>query len=179
MCIRDRYTTAGLSLKADLKTLAGAHRISAKESAVDYLAKNIVYNGDIDMPVLTLHTIGDGLVLPQDEQAYASVIRSTGDQSLLRQTFIHRAGHCAFSPGETIAAFQALVHRLDSGHWGSTNAGALNAAASGLGATLNPFGPSFVQFQPSAFPRPFDARDLEEGDRGDHGGHGGDNSQSN
>ncbi len=162
------YQQAGLSLDADLDTLAATPRVAAKSAALGYLEKYIVYNGDLDMPVLTMHTIGDGLVLPQDEQAYASVVRSEGDRSLLRQVFVSRAGHCAFTPGETVAAFQTLIGRLKSGHWGdSTSPAGLNAIATGLGAVpFNPLPAAFVDFRPSQFLRPFDARNLDEG--GDH-----------
>ncbi len=113
------------------------------------------------MPVLTMHTTGDGLVEVTDENAYASVVRSAGDNSLLRQVFVHRAGHCAFTPAETISAFQTLVHRIDTGRWeDSTNPAAMNAAATGLGSAFNFAPASFVNFQPAKFLRPFDARDL-------------------
>src|SRR5262249_56658777 len=111
------YKAAGLSLKADLATLNNATRISADPGAVQYLAQNIAFNGHISIPVLTMHTIGDGLVVPENEQAYRSVVRSSGNQSLLRQIFVHRAGHCAFTPAETITAAQTLLRRLGTASW--------------------------------------------------------------
>jgi len=164
------YKQADLDLEADLEKLADAPRISADPGALDYLVKYIVFNGELDQPVLTMHTTGDGLVLPQDEQAYASVVRSQENSGLLRETFVHRAGHCAFTPAETVTAFRTLIHRLDSGRWGgTTQPSGMNAAASALGPGFNTLdgvhttGPSFITFHPSVFLRPFDARDLEEG----------------
>ena len=155
------YAQAGLSLDADLATLAQTPRISADPNALSYLEKYIVYNGDIQVPVLTMHTVGDGLVLPQDEQAYASVVRSQGNQSLLRETFVDRAGHCAFTPAETIAAFETLVNRLATGSWeDSTAETQMNASAAALGSTFNLAPASFTDIHPSAFLRPFDARDI-------------------
>lgn len=157
------YRQAGLSLDEDLETLADAPRIGADAGAVSYLEKYIVYNGDIDAPVLTMHTIGDGLVLPQDEQAYASVVRSQDNQRLLRETFVSRAGHCAFTPAETVAAFETLINRLRTGRWDDSTAPShMNAAAAALGTTLNIAPPSFVSYQPSQFLRPFDARNIED-----------------
>lgn len=152
------YATAGLSLDADLATLNSAARISADPSAVTYLTQNISFNGDLGgRPVLTLHTTGDGLVVNQDEQAYRSAVQDAKDSQLLRQAFVHRAGHCTFTPAETISAFQALVQRIDTGKWtGSTDPGILNAAASALGPTDNVAGPSFVAFEPTPFLRPDD-----------------------
>jgi len=169
------YAQAGLDLNADLDKLADAPRISASASAVSYLTKYIVFNGQLESPVLTMHTIGDGLVLPQDEQAYSSVVRSQDNSDLLRTTFVHRAGHCAFTPAETVTAFNTLIHRLNTGSWGvTTQPSPMNSAAAALGPGFNTFGggitvgPSFVQFHPSVFLRPFDARNLEDsGDGGD------------
>jgi len=158
------YGQAGLDLQADLDKLAAAPRISAQRNALEYLSRFITYNGVIESPVLTMHTTGDGLVLPQDEQAYSSVIASRDNSDLLRQTFVHRAGHCTFTPGETVTAFQTLIHRLNTGSWGTTTQpSAMNAAAAALGAAFNPAGPSFIQFQPSVFMRPFDAHNRGEG----------------
>jgi len=152
------YAQAGLSLDADLATLNSATRISADQNAVMYLTQNIVFSGDLaGRPVLTLHTTGDGLVVNQDEQAYRSVVQDAKDSQLLRQAFVHRAGHCTFTPAETISAFQALVQRIDTGKWtGTTDPNALNAAASALGATYNLASPSFVDFAPTPFERPYD-----------------------
>ena len=165
--VKALYAAAGLDLDEELDKLNDAPRISANPAAVDYLSKYIIFNGDIEQPVLTLHTTGDGLVQVTDEQAYASVVKSAGKSSLLRQAFVHRAGHCTFTPAETISAFETLVHRLNTGHWMGTNATAFNAQALALGA-LNSAPPSFIEYRPGKFLRPFDARNLgDEGDSGD------------
>ena len=160
--VKALYAAAGLDLNKDLNTLNHAPRISANEGAVDYLTKYVTYNGDLDMPVLTMHTTGDGLVEVTDENAYASVVSSADDSSKLRQVFVHRAGHCTFTPAETISAFQTLIHRLDTGRWGdSTDPAAMNAKAAALGA-FNVVPPSFLNFHPARFLRPFDARNVED-----------------
>jgi pimeloyl-ACP methyl ester carboxylesterase len=156
------YKAAGLDLNKELDTLNDAPRISAAAGPKAYITKYITYNGDIDMPVLTMHTTGDGLVEVTDENAYASVVRSTGDNSLLRQVFVHRAGHCTFTPAETVTAFQSLVHRLDTGRWGSLDPSTMNSQATSLGSTstFNVAPASFIHFQPAQFLRPFDARNT-------------------
>lgn len=165
------YAAAGLDLNKDLATINAAPRIAADPAAAAYIEKYITYNGNLNMPVLTLHTTGDGLVEVTDENAYASVVRSTGNNSNLRQVFVHRAGHCSFTPAETITAFQTLVHRLDTGRWeDSTGPAGMNSQAASLGSSYNfivengavvPIGPSFLDFQPDKFLRPFDARDVQ------------------
>jgi pimeloyl-ACP methyl ester carboxylesterase len=159
--VKALYKAAGLDLKKDLDTLNAAPRIAADRHAVKYVTKFITYNGDIDMPVLTMHTTGDGLVEVTDEQAYASVVRSAHESSLLRQVFVHRAGHCSFTPAETISAFQTLVHRIDTGHWHGTAPAPMNSQAAALGSVFNVAPPSFIHFEPGRFLRPFDARDVE------------------
>jgi len=142
-----------------------APRIAADRASVAYLEKYIVFNGQIHIPVLTAHTVGDGLVLPEDEQAYASVVRSAGNGRFLREAFVERAGHCAFTSSELVSTFQTLVHRIDTGRWdGTTTPAAMNAtaAAAGLGIPS-----AFVQFRPGVFLRPFDARSLDEEGGGD------------
>ncbi len=159
------YKAAGLSLTQDLTTLNHAARISADPSAVSYLAQNIAFTGQIRVPVLSMHTTGDGLVVPENEQAYRSVVNRAGNGPLLRQIFVHRAGHCAFTPAETITAVQALLHRLDTGRWGPLDPASLNSQAAGLGPNYNifvsggnivPVAPAFLSYQPPLYLRPFD-----------------------
>jgi len=151
------YQQDGLSLESDLNRLAAAARIQADPGALQYLSTYTIFNGNLNIPVLTLHTTGDGWVVNQNEQAYASVVRVAKDSSLLREIFVHRAGHCTFTPAETLTAFQTLLHRLDTGKWDdSTNPDLLNQEAAALGQTLNPVPPALFNFEPTVFLRPFD-----------------------
>ena len=158
--VRALYKQAGLSLDADLDTLEDAVRISADPNAVEYLEHNIIFNGEIHIPVLTLHTTGDGLVVVQNESAYRDVVDEEGNRRFLRQTFVARAGHCTFTPAETIAAVLTLLERLKTGAWHGVNATNLNQIATGLGP-FNIVPPAFVEFEPSRYLRPFDAEDED------------------
>jgi hypothetical protein len=160
------YKAAGLNLNADLTTLQRARPIVAKPSAVAYMARNVAFNGEISIPVLSMHTIGDGLVPVENEQAYRQAVDVAGNGGLLRQTFIDRAGHCAFTPAETVADIKVLLSRLSTGHWdgAALQPAALNASAAALGPQFNVFGtqsgavataPAFQAFRPAPFPRPF------------------------
>jgi pimeloyl-ACP methyl ester carboxylesterase len=161
------YKAAGLNLHKDLEKLNHAARISADPTAVKYLAHNIVFDGKLTVPVLTMHTTGDGLVVPENEQAYRSVVGKAGDSAMLQQIFVHRAGHCAFTPAETITAARALLHRLNTGKWDVAGLGpaALNQKAAALGPTYNifqsngktvPTAPQFLHYRPAPYLRPFD-----------------------
>ncbi|HEY6350341.1 MAG TPA: prolyl oligopeptidase family serine peptidase [Candidatus Angelobacter sp.] len=162
--VRGLYKAAGLNLDADLDTLNKAARITANPASVEYLEQNIIFNGDIDFPVLTLHTTGDGLVSNQNESAYEDVVNEAGNHRLLRQTFVHRAGHCSFTPAETVTALGNLIQRLDTGKWPDLSASTLNAEAATLGP-LNIAPPAFIRFESAPFMRPFDSFDDQRCDR--------------
>jgi len=172
--VRELYTQAGLDLDTDLEALNNASRIAADPVALDYLSQNIIFNGQIQVPVLTLHTTDDDVVSVENEQAYADVVGRASNSALLRQIFVHRAGHCNFTEAETIAALQALNRRLDTGTWQNLDPEHLNTAAQRLGAMYNvlfycylcsdfapPSGvrmaPAFVDYAPTPFLRPYDA----------------------
>lgn len=159
--VRALYEQAGLDLDADLKMLDETVRISANPESTEYLEHNIIYNGDIHIPVLTMHTTGDGLVVVENESAYRKVVREDGNERFLRRTFVSRAGHCTFTPGETIAAVQTLLARLETGKWPDVDAANLNAAATALGPLNVPFAPAFVDFKPGPYLRPFDGEEEE------------------
>lgn len=163
--VRALYAAAGLNLDADLATLNAAPRVSADAGAVSYLTKNIVFNGNLGhVPVLTMHTTG-GLVSVENERAYRDAVDRAHDGKLLQQIFVHRAGHCSFTPAETVTAFQALVQRLDTNKWKNLDAGHLDVAAAALGPSFNIFAsggavvampPAFIRFDPPQFLREYD-----------------------
>ena len=155
------YAAAGLDLQKDLRTLNGGTRIAADAKATAYLDENISYDGHLTVPTLTLHTTDDGLVIAPNEGAFKTQVTAAGDGAMLRQLFVHRAGHCAFTPAETIAAAQVLLERLDTGTWNDTalEPGELDKVAAAQGSANNQvFGialqPSFVDFTPPPYPRP-------------------------
>jgi pimeloyl-ACP methyl ester carboxylesterase len=163
------YHKAGLSLDADLAKLAAAPRISAIPAAKRYLIQHITYTGKLSVPVLTMHTTGDGLVVPENEQAYSADVAKAGDSAMLRQVFVNRAGHCAFTPAENITTLRALVHRVNTGTWnpGGLTPAQMNAQAAALGPKYNvfssngslvPTSPAFVSYSPPPYLRPWSKR---------------------
>lgn len=156
------YGAAGLDLQSDLRTLNSGARIASDPAAAAFVDRNISFDGRLSVPVLTMHTTGDGLVIPPNEDAYANAVSAAGATALLRQTFVHRAGHCAFTEAETVAAVQVLLERLDTGRWddAALQPGALNPSALAQGDLENvffgsPAPPAFVDFSPAPYPRPF------------------------
>jgi pimeloyl-ACP methyl ester carboxylesterase len=122
--VRALYEQAGRDLDADLKTLDETVRISADPQATEYLEHNIIYNGDIHIPVLTLHTTGDGLVVVQNESAYRQVVREEGNGEFLRRTFVATSqgalvpvvpAFVDFKPSAYLRPFDAEAEECDSG----------------------------------------------------------------
>jgi pimeloyl-ACP methyl ester carboxylesterase len=156
------YAQSGLDLQQDLRTLGAAPRVPADPVAAAYLQRYVSFDGDLKVPVLSMHTTGDGLVIPPNESAYMDVVKNAGKLDLLRQVFVHRAGHCTFTTAEVISAFQALMKRLDGGRWDDSalDAATMNSAALAQGASANSIlgfalPPSFVAYTPPPFLRPF------------------------
>ncbi|WP_119729368.1 alpha/beta fold hydrolase [Thermomonospora amylolytica] len=152
--VQDLYRQAGLDLTADLRTLNAAPRISADRPATEYMRRNVAFSGRLRIPVLTMHTTGDGFVPPFHTSSYQEVVNEAGRHHLLRQTYVEGPGHCTFTPAETVAALRTLEHRITTGHWGTTTSPAeMNARAvrTGLGDGR------FVTYRPGPFPRTFSA----------------------
>jgi len=181
--VRWAYAAASVDLESDLERLTRAPRVTADPKATEYLERYIVFNGDLaDIPVVTVHTTGDGLCTPDHEHAYRDVVRSAGHAEQLRQLWIRRGGHCSFSVAETLAALDVLLDRVTRGSWPATDASTLNGAARRLESEsrlLNPLDeddrdpvtpvpPGFCEFEPPPFSRPYDARSLSRRSRGAH-----------
>ena len=66
-------------------------------------------NGDISIPVVTLHTLGDLFVPFKMEQVYAQRTKAKGTDKWLVQRAIRDVGHCAFTAAEASAAFDAMA----------------------------------------------------------------------
>lgn len=65
-------------------------------------------------------------------QSYEARVRAFDLNHLYRQAVVEGAGHCAFTVSERAAAVEKVMHRLDTGRWGSTSPQKLNDLASSL-----------------------------------------------
>ena len=70
--------------------------------------------------------IGDPISTVPSQESYASAVARAGKSFQLRQVYASSAGHCGFTPAETVAAVEVLQHRLDSGKWDDTSMKAMN-----------------------------------------------------
>jgi hypothetical protein len=145
--VRELYRSAGLDLKADLAALDAGPAIGADPDAIASLAETSVPTGKLEVPELALHTTADPLVPVQHESVYADTVRRAAANSMLRQAFVDRWGHCSFTPAELVAGLEALRHRVETGRWGSVAQPEMlqaSARALGLGDA------AFVHYQPPA-----------------------------
>jgi pimeloyl-ACP methyl ester carboxylesterase len=161
------YDASGLDLTADVAALNATPRITPDLASARYLEKNVVFDGNLRAPLLTMHTTSDFLVPFQHEASFAEAVAGARRSELLRQLYVHRPGHCAFTPAETLAALNVLLDRIATHQWHKTGSpAALNTDAGAFGATYNvlvpapgvppiPAPPAFASASPSVFLRPF------------------------
>ena len=71
--------------------------------------------GQIRVPVLTMHNLGDLFVTFGMEQDYAARVAEAGREDLLVQRAIRGAGHCDFTGDELIEGFTDLVRWVETG----------------------------------------------------------------
>jgi pimeloyl-ACP methyl ester carboxylesterase len=79
------------------------------------LAQVPTITGDISIPVLTLHNLGDLFVPVLNQVEYAKRVDEEGRSDLLVQRAIRGALHCDFTPSELGTAFLELVNWVDNG----------------------------------------------------------------
>lgn len=146
--VEDLYRQAGLDLSKDLATLTGGADVAADAKAVDWMTGTSTLTGKLQVPVLTMHTVADMMAPVEHEEEYAETVRDAGAGQYLRQTYVERTGHCAFSTSERVAAVEAMNDSLDLGRWsGNTDPGAIDAFAESLGLGQA----QFVKYSPGRF----------------------------
>jgi pimeloyl-ACP methyl ester carboxylesterase len=141
------YRAAGLDLGADLAKLTAGATITADPAAVRTAERTSSAGQGLAVPLLNVHTVADNLVPVEQERRFGDRVRAAGDGALLRQAYVERVGHCAFTTAETVAALHALEHRVETGRWdGLTSPAALQRAATGLGLD----GAAYVPYHPAS-----------------------------
>jgi hypothetical protein len=78
--------------------------------------KNVpVTNGNIKVPVLSMHAIGELMIPFSEEQIYARRVAAQGGSDLLVQRAIREILYCDFTQEEYISAFTDLVNWTENG----------------------------------------------------------------
>ncbi len=114
------YRQAGLNLEHDLSRLNAAPRVHADPAAVEYMRANYVPSGMPRVPVMSSHTLGDGLTSPSLQLAYLREVNRHNLAANFHAAWVHAAGHCTFTVAEHVSALRALEHRLTTARWDAT-----------------------------------------------------------
>ncbi len=93
-----------LVLNAEIVRVAGSASLRANPG----LLPIPIVTGDIDVPVLSLHNLGDLFVPFHNEIVYAQDVATHGNSDLLVQRAIRGVSHCGFTPTELVTAFAEL-----------------------------------------------------------------------
>lgn len=91
---------------AILRVTADPAANPARTNALRWLPR---VSGEIGVPVLTLHTLGDFYVPFRHEQLYNKAVAANGKSGLLVQRAIRAPGHCDFAAPELVEGFNDLV----------------------------------------------------------------------
>jgi pimeloyl-ACP methyl ester carboxylesterase len=144
-----QYREAGLSLRADLDLLTETADVSFNDAAVSSMLSHSQPDGDLQMPVFSIHTTDDLIVPVEHEEEYADDVRSSRSRRLFRQAFVDRSGHCNFTSAELVAGVRVLEERVTTGHWKPTsvNPHKLNRLASSFDLGES----AFIHFKPGEF----------------------------
>lgn len=163
------YRAADLDLRADLDRLDAAPRIAADPAAEAYMHRTGVPSGQLRVPMVALHSVGDGGAPPDQEAWYADLVARHGGRDLTRQLYVERGQHCSTSAADELVALRTLEDRLDAGRWPRTNPQRLNRQVAefdeqhqlvtdfGGGTWPLPRGvmpPAFTRFRPPDHMRP-------------------------
>lgn len=104
-----RWTTDPEPTDEEIEFNEGLPRVSANPDANPLRDDGVrwipLVNGDFDVPVMTMHTLGDFYVPFRNQQLYRERAQESGNEELLVQRAIRTASHCDFSAGE----YQALI----------------------------------------------------------------------
>ena len=98
----------GPVVDAWLAQMNARRNIEAKQSARNYVRNNTNFNGKIQHPVLTVHTITDPLLVVANESAYAELVASQNREELLFQTYTTGVGHCNLTGPQILTAVNAI-----------------------------------------------------------------------
>jgi pimeloyl-ACP methyl ester carboxylesterase len=90
---------------------AGVARFTADAAALAAMSE-FETTGDLQVPVVTLHTTGDPIVPFEQQARYAEKVTGAGSTALLEQIEVERYGHCSFEAAEVLGAFSNLIGRL-------------------------------------------------------------------
>lgn len=105
------YTNAG----DDNKVNDGVQRYAADPGALAYVQSFYTPTGNLQRPILAVHTTYDEIVPPRIPNEYGLLTRQAGHGNLFVQQYVKHDGHCHITPDEISRAFAQLRAWKQSG----------------------------------------------------------------
>lgn len=91
-------------------------RYEMPESAEQFLRRNYEPTGELEFPLLALHTTRDPTVPIFNETLFAERVHAAGRANFLTQRTDDRYGHVGFTPDQIMAAFREMVDLSEKRH---------------------------------------------------------------
>ena len=107
----DNSTRVYAGSSDDAALNAGVARFTADPAALAAMSE-FETAGNLQVPVVTLHTTGDPIVPFEQQALYAAKVAGSGSTARLTQTAVERYGHCNLEAGELMSAFAGLMDRV-------------------------------------------------------------------
>ena len=111
----DNSGTAYTGSQDDAALNAGVGRFTSTPDATNYLEHYYQPDGNLTLPVLTLHTTRDAAAPFAHEAVYAAIVAAQGKSDLLVQRTFDRFGHCRFTNDERVQALEDLATWVEHG----------------------------------------------------------------
>lgn len=111
----DNTATVYTGSQNDAALNAGVGRFVSTPDATNYVEHYYQPDGNLTLPVLTLHTTRDPLAQIAQEEVYAGIVAGQGKSDLLVQRTFDRFGHCTFTNDERVRALEDLVAWAEHG----------------------------------------------------------------
>lgn len=104
----DNRGTVYRGLGNDTASARGVRRYASSSAAVEYLRSRYTPTGRITDPVFAVHTSYDATVPPEQMDRYRTIAQLARTEDRFAAAHVVADGHCAFTPAQVGAAFDAL-----------------------------------------------------------------------
>ncbi|GAA5435134.1 alpha/beta hydrolase [Deinococcus aquaticus] len=108
-----RWTNGATPTAAEVAFNASILRVTPAQNPNPAVNGRVRYlprvNGEVSVPVLTLHTTGDFYVPFKHQQLYRAAMTAAGNGDRLVQRAVRAPGHCDFTAAELVEGFNDLV----------------------------------------------------------------------
>jgi pimeloyl-ACP methyl ester carboxylesterase len=109
------YRLGPLSDVSAAKFNRGAIRLRTNDALLDQFVAGNEVTGALRMPLITLHTTGDGQVPIEQARILRRRVDAAEAGELLVQRVVRDPGHCGFTTTEWVASLEALVRWVEDG----------------------------------------------------------------